>query len=109
MKNSMVLIILTFLISCSSYSSKQEVITENIQFSFGKNNAEPNLVSKDGNLTLSWISSEVDQEAVLYYSQFKDKKWKKHIRWIDIGSGKVVKEYIKNIGFKMEYTATIIE
>jgi hypothetical protein len=39
----------------------------------------------------------------------KDKKWKKHIRWIDIDSGKVVKEYIKNIGFKMEYTATIIE
>jgi hypothetical protein len=39
----------------------------------------------------------------------KDKQWKKHIRWIDIDSGKVVKEYIKNIGFKMEYTATIIE
>ena len=39
----------------------------------------------------------------------KDKKWKKHIRWIDIDSGKVVKEYIKNIGFKMEYTSTIIE
>ena len=39
----------------------------------------------------------------------KDKKWKKHIRWLDIDSGKVVKEYIKNIGFKMEYTAIIIE
>ena len=39
----------------------------------------------------------------------KDKKWKKHIRWIDIDSGKVVQEYFKNIGFKIEYTATIIE
>ena len=39
----------------------------------------------------------------------KDKTWKKHIRWIDIDSGKVVQEYFKNIGFKIEYTATIIE
>lgn len=39
----------------------------------------------------------------------KDKSWKKHIRWIDINSGKIVKEYVKNIGFKMEYTASIIE
>ena len=39
----------------------------------------------------------------------KDKSWKKHIRWIEINSGKIVKEYVKNIGFKMEYTASIIE
>jgi hypothetical protein len=39
----------------------------------------------------------------------KDKKWKKHVRWIDIDSGKVVQEYFKNIGFKIEYTAIIIE
>ena len=39
----------------------------------------------------------------------KYKSWKKHIRWIEINSGKIVKEYVKNIGFKMEYTASIIE
>ena len=39
----------------------------------------------------------------------KDKSWKKHIRWIEINNGKIVKEYVKNIGFKMEYTASIIE
>ena len=39
----------------------------------------------------------------------KDKSWKKHMRWIEINSGKIVKEYVKNIGFKMEYTASIIE
>jgi len=39
----------------------------------------------------------------------KDKSWKKHIRWIEINSGKIVKEYVKIIGFKMEYTASIIE
>ena len=39
----------------------------------------------------------------------KDKSWKKHIRWIEINSGKIVKEYVKNIGFKMEYTASIIK
>ena len=39
----------------------------------------------------------------------KDKSWKKHIRWIEINSGKIVKEYVKNIGFKVEYTASIIE
>ena len=72
MKNFIVLIFMIVLISCS----KQEVIIENIQFSFGENNVAPNLVSKDGNLTLSWISSEEDQEAVLYYSQFTNENWK---------------------------------
>ena len=39
----------------------------------------------------------------------KDRNWKKEIRWIDIATGKIIKIYFKNIGFKMEYTATIIE
>ena len=39
----------------------------------------------------------------------KDKNWKKEIRWIDIATGKIIKIYFKNIGFKMEYTATLIE
>ena len=76
MKNFIVLIFMIILISCS----KQEVIIENIQFSFGENNVAPNLVAKEGNLTLSWISSEEDQEAVLYYSQFINKNWKAPVR-----------------------------
>ena len=76
MKNFIVLIFMIVLISCS----KQEVIIENIQFSFGENNVAPNLVSKEGNLTLSWISSEEDQEAVLYYSQFINENWKLPVR-----------------------------
>ena len=67
---------MSILISCS----KQEVVIENIQCSFGENNVAPNLVSKDGNLTLSWISSKEDQEAVLYYSQFINNNWKEPVR-----------------------------
>ena len=39
----------------------------------------------------------------------KDRNWKKEIRWIEINTGKIIKIYFKNIGFKMEYIATIIE
>ena len=39
----------------------------------------------------------------------EDINWKKDIKWIDINSGKVVKLYFKNIGLKMEYTASLIE
>ena len=39
----------------------------------------------------------------------EDINWKKDIKWIDINSGKVVKFYFKNIGLKMEYTASLIE
>jgi len=39
----------------------------------------------------------------------KDINWKKDIKWIDLKSGKTVKVYFKNIGFKMEYTASLIE
>ena len=39
----------------------------------------------------------------------EDRNWKKHIRWIDINSGKTIKEYLKNIGFEMEYTASLVE
>tara|TARA_B100000787_G_C16199267_1_gene303657 strand:- start:15449 stop:16648 length:1200 start_codon:yes stop_codon:yes gene_type:complete len=76
MKKFVIVFILGVLISCS----QKEIIIKNIPFIYGKNNAEPNLVSKDGNLTLSWISSEPDKEATLYYSQFKEEKWKEPIR-----------------------------
>ena len=71
MNRSVLLVLFLFLASCT----KLDFVVEEIQFSFGKNNAQPNLVSNGDNLTLSWISSEEDQKAILFYSQYKDNKW----------------------------------
>ena len=71
MKKVFVLLSLTLMFSCA----KKEFIVENIPFQFGENNAEPNLVAKDGSLTLSWISSVRGKEATLYYSQFANGNW----------------------------------
>ena len=43
------------------------------------------------------------------WNSSKNRNWKKHIRWIDIETGKTVQEYFKDIGFKMEFTSKIIE
>mgnify|MGYP001159929240 FL=1 len=51
---------------------------------------------------------KIEMKNPLWNSE-KDKNWKKEIRWIDIATGKIIKIYFKNIGFKMEYTATLIE
>ena len=71
------LVLFLFLASCA----RKDFVVEEIQFSFGKNNAQPNLVSDGDNLTLSWISSEEeeDKEAILFYSQYEDNKWKEPI------------------------------
>ena len=71
MNRSVLLVLFLFLASCT----KIDFVVEEIQFSFGKNNAQPNLVSNGDNLTLSWISSEEDQKAILFYSQYEDNKW----------------------------------
>ena len=71
MNISFLLVLFLFLASCT----KIDFVVEEIQFSFGKNNAQPNLVSNGDNLTLSWISSEEDQKAILFYSQYEDNKW----------------------------------
>ena len=70
--------ILFFLVTISC--SKKEFKVESIQFPYGNNNAQPNLVSKDGNLTISWISSVENQEAVLLYTQYKDNSWSEPVR-----------------------------
>jgi len=59
------------IISCTT----KEVFIENIPFSYGKNNAQPNLVSSNGTLSLSWISSKNENKASLHFSQFKKGKW----------------------------------
>ena len=71
MNKGIFLVLFLFLSSCT----RIDFIIEEIQFSFGKNNAQPNLVSNGDHLTLSWISSEEDKEAILFYSQYEDNKW----------------------------------
>jgi len=65
-----------FILTIASCSSK-EVVIEEISFLFENSNAQPNLVSNDGSLSLSWISSYNEDNASLNLSQFKDGKWTK--------------------------------
>ena len=51
------------------------MIVEDIPFLYGDNNAQPNLVSSNGTLSLSWISSKNENKASLHFSQFKKGKW----------------------------------
>lgn len=71
MKKIVVILSMLFIFSCA----KKEIVIENIPFEFGENNAEPNLVAKHGELTLSWVSSVRGKEATLYYSQFSKSTW----------------------------------
>ena len=65
-------IILSFLaISCTS----KDVIVKEISFLYENSNAQPSLVSGEGSLSLSWISSNDGKKSSLNFSQFKEGKW----------------------------------
>ena len=64
MKKIFALFTIITIISCSS----KEVTIEEISFLFDNNNAQPNLVSNDGALSLSWISSNDEDNLNLYHS-----------------------------------------
>jgi len=64
---------LSFLVSISC--SKKEIYIQEIPFSYENSNAQPNLVSSDGSLSLSWISSKEENEASLNYSQYIEGRW----------------------------------
>jgi hypothetical protein len=66
-------IILSFL-TIFSCTSKDFVIKE-IPFLHENSNAQPSLISNDGSLSLSWISSNGGEKSTLNFSQFKDGKW----------------------------------
>ena len=51
------------------------MIVEDIPFLYGDNNTQSNLVSSNGTLSLSWISSKNENKASLHFSQFKKGKW----------------------------------
>tara|TARA_B110000305_G_scaffold69770_1_gene78360 strand:+ start:23 stop:1222 length:1200 start_codon:yes stop_codon:yes gene_type:complete len=71
LKKFIIIFILLTIISCTT----KEVFIENIPFLYGDNNAQPNLVSSNGALSLSWISSKNKNKASLHFSQFKKGKW----------------------------------
>ena len=71
MKKFIITLTLLTIVSCTT----KEVFVDNIPFLYGNNNAQPNLTSSNGNLSLSWISSEKDNAASLHFSQYKNGKW----------------------------------
>ena len=71
MKKLIITFTLLALISCQD---KDDFIKD-IPFLYGYNNAQPNLVSSNGSLSLSWISLTNDNNATLNFSQFKKGKW----------------------------------
>ena len=66
-------IILSF-ITIFSCTSKNVVVKE-IPFLHENSNAQPSLVSGEGSLSLSWISSNEGEKSTLNFSQFKEGKW----------------------------------
>ena len=58
-------------ISCTS----KDVVVKEIRFLHENSNAQPSLVSGEGSLSLSWISSKEGEKSTLNFSQFKEGKW----------------------------------
>ena len=71
MKNFVIAFSLLSVFSCTS----NDIIIEEISFSYDNSNAQPSLVSTNGSLSLTWISSDEDMNASLNFRQFKDENW----------------------------------
>ena len=71
MKKSILIISLLGIFSCTS----KDIPIEEISFSHNNSNAQPSLVSNNGSLSLTWISSDEDMNAELNFRQFKDGDW----------------------------------
>ena len=61
MKKSILILALLGMVSCDS----KDILIEEISFLYDNNNAQPSLVSNDGSLSLTWISSGEDMNAEL--------------------------------------------
>ena len=68
MKKFIITFSLLSLFSCDS----NDIKIEEISFLHENNNAQPSLVSNNGNLSLTWISSDEDMNASLNFRQFKN-------------------------------------
>jgi hypothetical protein len=71
MKKSILIFSLLGILSCTS----KEIPIKEISFSHNNSNAQPSLVSNNGSLSLTWISSDEDMNAELNFRQFKDGDW----------------------------------
>ena len=71
MKKWTLYLLLLLIFSCSS----KDVVIEEVSFLYDKSNAQPSLVSNNGDLSLTWISSDQDMNANLNFRQFIDDKW----------------------------------
>ena len=106
MKKFIIALFLFNLFSCNS----NDVTIEEISFLYDNNNAQPSLVSNNGNLSLTWISSDEDMNASLNFIQFKNEGWTNPLRladgsdwfvnWADfpthaISGDKVLSSYLK--------------
>ena len=106
MKKFIIALFLFNLFSCNS----NDVTIEEISFLYDNNNAQPSLVSDNGNLSLTWISSDKDMNASLNFRQFKNEGWTNPLRladgsdwfvnWADfpthaISGDKVLSSYLK--------------
>ena len=81
MKKYLLIFSLLGLSSCTS----KDIQIEEISFLYEKSNAQPSLVSNNGILSLTWISSDEDMNAELNFRQFKDGDWLNPMR-LAIGS-----------------------
>ena len=73
MKKFIIIFYFLTTISCST----KEVDIQEIPIFYENSNAQPNLVSSNGSLSLSWISSKEENKASLNYSQYKEERWTK--------------------------------
>ena len=71
MKRLIIIISFLSIFSCTS----KDINIEEISFLHNNSNAQPSLVSNDGSLSLTWISSNEDDKATLNFSQLKDGEW----------------------------------
>ena len=71
MKKCLIVFSFLSLLSCTS----KDILIEEISFLYDNSNAQPSLVSNNGSLSLTWISSDEDMNAELNFRQYKDEEW----------------------------------
>ena len=71
MRRFVIILSLLIIFSCTS----KDIMIEEISFLYNNSNAQPSLVSSNGSLSLTWISTDKDMNASLNFRQFEDEEW----------------------------------